>query len=130
MSTQLQYTLTKPTPTIPKCIKCNKPTTFSITRLSNRKGNGGRPYYKCIPCKKFSCFADDRGNDRSNPQCHCGLKSRRQVSGPEKRGPRQVHYVCRVGGCDYYEVHLTPEKKPISFNALEVVELLGGLKIV
>lgn len=93
----------KPFPTEPPpCIICAEPTVRQITRSSNRKGNAGRPYYICLPCGKFHCFADPKGNDPANPPCHCGTFSKRQLSDEISSPRRKVHFVCRLGGCDYY----------------------------
>lgn len=107
--------------TAPSCIKCGLPTSRLKTKRSNRNGNALRPYYKCQPCNKFHCFADTRGNDPANPLCHCGVSSKRQLSGLEKRPPRQLHYVCRLGTCDYYDVDrsLSGESKDFDENVLE-----------
>lgn len=86
----------------PPCIICERPTVRRITRSSNRKGNAGRPCYICPPCGKFHCFADQEGNDPTNPPCDCGTFSKRQLSDVEFSPRRKVHYVCRLGGCDYY----------------------------
>lgn len=86
----------------PRCCGCSKLGSLEITRASNRKKNAGRPYYKCHGCRKFLCFADERGNDATNPDCNCGVSSKRQMSGPDTRVPRGLHYVCRLGECDFY----------------------------
>ncbi|KAK2037077.1 hypothetical protein LZ31DRAFT_426802, partial [Colletotrichum somersetense] len=86
----------------PLCRSCRAPTTRHVTRSSNRKGNAGRPYYKCLPCNKFHCFADSRGCDPRNPNCSCGQPSRMQVAGRERNPPGGLHFVCQNGGCDFY----------------------------
>ncbi|KAF2498794.1 hypothetical protein BU16DRAFT_443877, partial [Lophium mytilinum] len=78
--------------------------TRFVTRRSNRKGNTGRPYFKCLSCDRFLCFADRRGNDPSNPLCFCGASIKRQISGPEKDVARGVHFVCRLGECAFYRI--------------------------
>lgn len=113
----------------PDCIQCGVPTNLRYTRTSNRKGNAGRPYYKCVPCNKFHCFADKRGNDPTNPPCHCGKSSKRQISGPEKSVARQVHYVCRIGGCDFYDVCRNAQQKTIILDR-ELVEPMARLGII
>jgi len=85
----------------PTCFLCNGHSSEYTTRRSNRNGNAGRPYYKCDSCGKFLAFADDRGNDLLNPLCHCQTSSRRQVSCRDKG--RKIHYVCRLGRCDFYQ---------------------------
>ena len=95
--------LHNPPPTPPPCFLCKGPSKRCITRESNRNGNAGRPYYKCFPCNKFLVFDDSRGNEPGNPECPCGYSSKRQVSGTGKRVARAVHFVCRMGTCDYYQ---------------------------
>lgn len=112
----------------PDCILCRVPTSLLKTRPSNRKGNAGRPYYKCVPCNKFHCFADERGNDPTNPPCHCGKSSKEQISGPEKSMGRQVHYVCRIGGCDFYLPHRNSQQETIILDR-ELVEPMARLGI-
>ena len=99
----LQNRLESAPSTAPSCLRCKKATDILVTRRSNRTGNAGRLYSKCIPCEIFHCFMDERGNDPTNPICHCGESSKRQVS-KEAKG-RRVHYVCRLGACRYYAVH-------------------------
>lgn len=111
----------------PDCIQCTRPTSLLYTRTSNRKGNAGRPYYKCVPCDKFHCFADQRGNDPTNTPCDCGKSSKRQISGPEKG--RQVHYVCRIGGCDFYKAHKNTQQETINLDK-ELVEPTARLSII
>lgn len=89
--------------TAPDCYKCGKPSILRITRISNRKGNARRPYYKCQSCDKFLVFKDERGNDPRNPPCHCRVSSKMQIAGREKRVSRGLHYVCRLGQCDFYD---------------------------
>src|SRR5205823_3221353 len=91
-------------------------TTFNITKSSNCKGNAGRGYFKCESCDKFHCFQDTRGNDPRNPSCYCGASSKTQVSRPEKRVARGVHYVCRLGRCDYYDVCRDDQKRQITVD--------------
>ena len=111
----------------PTCLRCGQETERLITRWSNRNGNAGRPYYKCLHCGGFNSFADDRGNDAGNPLCDCGQASRRQISGVQ-RG-RRVHYVCRFGRCDYFTFHWTAENKVMSLTE-DVVEWLARLRLV
>ncbi|KAI1923743.1 hypothetical protein LOZ65_003193, partial [Ophidiomyces ophidiicola] len=89
--------------TAPKCYLCGRKGVLKITRASNRNGNAGRPYYKCLPCNKFLTFNDLRGNDPKNPQCFCGTSSKLQISGLDKKVPRGLHYVCRLGRCGFYD---------------------------
>ncbi|KAK7193332.1 uncharacterized protein CC84DRAFT_1079568 [Paraphaeosphaeria sporulosa] len=94
---------TSSTPAYPsRCRRCDSRVTLMFTRSNNRIGNAGRPYYKCLTCTKFLCFADSRGLDPSNPLCSCGIPSRRQISGPARCVPRGLHYVCSQGGCSFY----------------------------
>lgn len=119
-----------PPPTIaPECIICHKLTSRLITRSSNRKGNAGRPFYKCIPCNKFHCFDDIRGNDSRNPLCDCQVSSKLQVSGPDKRVARGLHYVCRLGSCNYYRVRGGAQERQVRLDA-DLVAKLAMLKII
>ena len=95
--------LLPPPATPPSCFRCSRPSTRCVTRHSNRNGNAGRPYFKCIPCNQFLVFADSRGNHPSNPPCPCGLSSKKQVSGLSRQVARAVHFVCRAGKCDFYQ---------------------------
>lgn len=89
----------------PACCHCGGQSKKFITRSTNRNGNAGRPYYKCTCCSKFLAFADDRGNDPNNPRCDCGVSSKRQLASREKG--RKIHYVCRLGKCNFYDVQLS-----------------------
>ncbi|CAI6334243.1 unnamed protein product [Periconia digitata] len=100
----------------PNCIKCGRPTSLETTKESNRNGNARRPYYKCLSCKKFHCFVDLRGNDTTNPLCHCKVSSKRQLSGVGKHLQRTVHYVCRLGTCNYYHVEQDSNGHPLSVD--------------
>lgn len=86
----------------PDCMMCGKASSRFVTRTSNRNNNAARPYYKCVPCDRFLVFDDTRGNDPSNPHCHCGTSSKRQISGRHRQVSRGIHYVCRLGKCDFY----------------------------
>ena len=97
--------LASPPQAPPRCPRCRKFGIQETTRPSNRKGNAGRRYYKCRPCKKFLCFIDDRGNDPSNPPCHCGVSSKTEMVGTDKRVLRGLHYVCRLGCCEFYQLY-------------------------
>lgn len=111
-----------------RCWVCDSRSKLLFTRSSNRNGNAGRPYYKCTACAKFLCFADDRGLDLDNPQCHCGAPSRRQVSGPTKRVSRGLHYVCSRGGCSFYPP-VYGERGQLNVDE-ELVGFLAQLRIV
>jgi len=113
----------------PICPKCHQRTTHDITRASNRTGNAGRPYYKCLPCDKFQCFDDDRGNDPRNPRCLCQVASRQQVAGPGKPIPRGLHYVCRSGKCNFYTVRRDEHEQQITVSE-DVVEMLAKLNVI
>jgi hypothetical protein len=89
--------------TTPQCIKCGRITSRTITKQQNQNGNALRPFYKCYPCNKFHCFDDLRGNDPANPPCYCGVSSKRQASGVNTGLLRRLHYVCRLGTCNYYK---------------------------
>ncbi len=121
--------LLPPPTTAPDCRVCHKPGTRLITRASNRTGNANRPYYKCVPCKKFLRFDDNRGNDASNPLCYCQTSSKMQVAGPHKSVPRGLHYVCLSGACDYYEVRLDEKERQVALDE-KLVATLAGLKLI
>lgn len=87
----------------PRCRRCGDPCVRRITRTTNRNGNAGRPFYKCIPCDKFSCFADPVGDSEKNPLCDCGLNSKRDLSSREKG--RKIFFTCKSGQCDFFEFH-------------------------
>jgi hypothetical protein len=112
---------------IPNCRSCRKACTRHITRSSNRNGNAGRPYYKCIPCDKFSCFEDSRGEDETNPLCDCGKSSRRQLSGREKG--RRIFYVCKTGSCDFFQFHKRQDGSIWSVGQ-DMAEALAELRVV
>jgi hypothetical protein len=119
-----------PTPqTVPQCIKCGHTASRMITSRGNSNGNALRPYYKCVPCDKFCCFDDLRGNDPTNPLCYCGLSSKTQASSINKTLRRQLYYVCRVGNCNYYEV-VTDLNGEAHFVEDEVVDLMISLQLV
>lgn len=122
-------TLAPPPATTPDCRICHQPASRTLTKTSNRKGNAGRPFYKCFPCDRFICFDDTRGNDSRNPLCHCQISSKMQVSGPEKEISRGLHYVCRVGACDYYEACRDTHQRQITLNE-DLVDVLSRLKII
>ncbi|KAK2057100.1 hypothetical protein LY76DRAFT_516949 [Colletotrichum caudatum] len=84
----------------PECRRCQEVARRYVTGQLNRKGNAGRPYYKC--CGEFYCFADFRGYHPNNPPCDCDRPSRMQIAGPERNPPGGLHYVCMWGVCDFY----------------------------
>ena len=100
---------------------------YRLTRSSNRNGNAGRPYYKCDPCNKFLVFADDRGNDPANPECDCGISSKKQISSRDKG--RKIHFVCRMGGCDFYAPKVVRDGETVAAEGGLVAEL-AALKII
>ncbi|KXJ87066.1 hypothetical protein Micbo1qcDRAFT_208463 [Microdochium bolleyi] len=111
------------------CPRCDQPGSYHITRQSNRKGNAGRPFYRCDPCGKFIAFDDDRGLGVHNPPCACGSPARRQVAGPEKAVARHVHYVCARGGCDYYAPHRGDDGSLWQVQE-SLIASLAGMKII
>jgi hypothetical protein len=100
-----------------------------VTRSSNRNGNAGRPYHKCISCRYFFGFADDRGNNPNNQMCGCGESSRLQRAGENSSNPGGLHYVCRLGTCDYYAVKVDENQEQITVS-LDLVDRLAGLNII
>lgn len=118
-------------PSAPACVRCHRKTQRFITRYSNRKGNGGRPYYKCVPCDKFACFDDERGNDDRNPRCDgCGHPSKRQVAGMNTQLPGGIHYVCSRGTCDFYEPHLKEDGEQLAIVDADILTALARLKLI
>jgi hypothetical protein len=113
----------------PSCFKCGGLSRKLVTRSSNRKGNAGRPYHKCELCGKFLAFADERGNDPNNPKCYCGASSKRQIAGPEKIVSRGLHYVCRLGACDFYALCTDAEHQQITVDG-DLVDLLAMLRMI
>lgn len=113
----------------PHCFSCNKPSQRMVTRSSNRNANGGRPYYKCISCGYFFAFADERGNNPDNPSCDCGESSRLQRAGENSSNPGGLHYVCRLGTCDYYEVKVDENQEQVT-TSLDLVDHFAGLNII
>ncbi|KAI1274931.1 hypothetical protein F5Y07DRAFT_409660 [Xylaria sp. FL0933] len=113
----------------PQCQRCGQVTTLHITGSSNRNGNAGRPYYKCSSCIKFCVFKDLRGNDPTNPKYHCGHSSKRQISGRSKQVAGRVHYVCRLGTCDYFSPGRDEEGADIIVNE-EISNALSRLYII
>ncbi|KAF7561493.1 hypothetical protein G7046_g2646 [Stylonectria norvegica] len=87
-----------PLPTAPNCLNCHQPCTRKIISAGNKNGNAGRPYYMCVKPShgfKFACWDDDRGIASDNPQCECGLISRKfTADGNEFFG-------CPVGTCSW-----------------------------
>ncbi|KZF23914.1 hypothetical protein L228DRAFT_259203 [Xylona heveae TC161] len=111
----------------PLCILCHRPSHRFVTRSSNRNGNAGRPYYKCSPCGKFLCFDDRGGNSLRNPPCFCDVSSKLQVTGRERTPPRKLHYVGRLGQCNFYRqcYNRMEEEVPLSEKFLDNFAHLG-----
>ncbi|KAI1649287.1 uncharacterized protein F4817DRAFT_331215 [Daldinia loculata] len=70
--------------------------------MTNSKGNGGRPYFKCGPCDQFLVFADARGNKPQRKTCRCGFSTKQIIGGKNTENYGQIIYVCRQGICGYY----------------------------
>ncbi|KAI2784478.1 hypothetical protein F4815DRAFT_455899, partial [Daldinia loculata] len=86
----------------PQCFRCLEPATKYFTNMTNSKGNGGRPCFKCGPCDQFLVFADARGNDPQRDHCVCGFPTKRMIVGKDTENHGQVFYVCSQGTCGYY----------------------------
>jgi hypothetical protein len=69
-----------PPATAPNCIEYERSITSLTTKISNRKRNAGREYFKCKFRDKFYYFSDIRDNDPKNSPCHYGILSKMQVS--------------------------------------------------
>ncbi|KAL2783028.1 hypothetical protein BJX66DRAFT_345318 [Aspergillus keveii] len=87
----------------PDCLRCGRPTKGRIVQRGDLNGNGGRPYYFCEPCNKLSCFADMEDIEQENPDCDCGMTTRRQTSGLDTDPPGLMYYRCLIGGCDFFD---------------------------
>ncbi|KAI0388265.1 hypothetical protein F5Y17DRAFT_245594 [Xylariaceae sp. FL0594] len=129
LSSIKRATLASPPTQPPQCSRCGRVSERRITRSSNRNGNAGRPYYKCLHCNKFIVFDDYRGNDSTNPECHCGCSSKLQVSGRSKPVAGRLHYVCRLGRCDFF----SPGKDAKGIDVIidmDLIEELSRLSII
>lgn len=89
---------------IPTCQSCGLEGILRQVRDDNPNGNAGRPYYKCLSCRLFLSFYDERRLNPTNPRCCCGMPSRRQMSRQDHQIPRGIHYVCPRGQCRFYEI--------------------------
>ncbi|KAL2139005.1 hypothetical protein VTI28DRAFT_5910 [Corynascus sepedonium] len=114
----------------PLCRLCKRPSKMFITRHSNRKGNAGCRYYKCQPRSEFLCFADYRGNHPDNPPCHCGVSSKKQLTGRETRVSRGVRYVCRLGECTFYRPYISGSGEQVRVDDDDLVHLIVKLRIL
>ncbi|GAW25178.1 hypothetical protein SAMD00023353_0203280 [Rosellinia necatrix] len=124
-----ERTLAPPPEEPPSCYRCGGVSELSVTRSSNRNGNAGRPFYKCRSCGKFLVFNDNRGNDPTNPECNCGSSSKRQVSGRSKTVAGRLHYVCRLGTCDFFSP-CRDENGVDSVVNMDFVEKLSQLSFI
>ncbi|KAK2038244.1 hypothetical protein LZ31DRAFT_479318 [Colletotrichum somersetense] len=112
----------------PNCRKCGEVASRYITRRSNRNGNVGRPYYRC--CKDFYSFADLRGYHPYNPRCDCGLPSRMQIAGRERRTAGGLHFVCTGGLCDFYSELVDEDGEQERVNDTAIIDLLQRLRLI
>lgn len=74
----------------------------------NRNGNFGRPYYFCDPCEVtggwvWITWDDWRGIYADNPECDCGLVSRRDRAGAKSASKGSEFLKCAIGKCGYWE---------------------------
>ena len=122
--------LASPPTTAPDCRQCGGPSFLLKTRSSNRNGNAGRPYYKCLLCNKFLVFNDVRGNNVRNPPCHFGASSKMQISGAHKNVPRGLHFVCRLGKCDFYQAVTDDNQRQISLREDSLVNLFKSTLVI
>ena len=99
--------------------RCGKPSDEFVTKTSNRNNNAGRPYFKCVPCDKFLVFNDIFGNDPENPIFYRGVSSKRQVAGRYRQVPGGVHYVCRLGCCNFYMPQMGNTGRQVSLEDVE-----------
>ncbi|KAI1292587.1 hypothetical protein F5Y03DRAFT_402841 [Xylaria venustula] len=128
LSSIKRVTLASP-PTQPPQCRCGQVSKRLITRSSNRNGNVGRPYYKCLRCDNFLVFDDYRGNDSTNPEYHCGYSSKRQVSGRSKPVAGRLHYVCRLGMCDFFSPGKDAKGRNVIID-MGLIEDLSRLSII
>ncbi|KAI1205438.1 uncharacterized protein F4807DRAFT_443299 [Annulohypoxylon truncatum] len=103
----------------PQCHYCNAPASLAITGYSNMNGNQGRPYYFCDPCNTFIVFADNEGNDPTNPDCRCGTSSKRGVAGWASSQPGRGFFNCRLGRCSFWQWDEEDVEEP-DFNTLMI----------
>lgn len=75
----------------------------------------------------FICFVDDRGDSEGNPECDCGVSSRRQLSSPQKG--RKIFYKCKSGACDFFQFHQRADGTEWSVDD-DVAKALAELKVV
>ncbi|KAF1823916.1 uncharacterized protein K489DRAFT_169265 [Dissoconium aciculare CBS 342.82] len=117
----------------PRCATCGAVTsrlTYFKTRSSNRNGNAGRPYLKCMICNKFVTFTDCRGINNDAPRCVCGLLSRQQIAGRMgTRTPRGLHYVCSLGQCEFYQARTNAQGEQ-QVLAEHLIDLFAKLNVI
>ncbi len=98
----------------PSCRHCHyTPQKRSTVDFTNQNGNGGRPYYVCVPCKTnasippgpngkgWITWDDNRGMDPGNPECWCGLIARQDRTGVNSQAPGRGFWTCCTGACGY-----------------------------
>ncbi|KAH8822102.1 hypothetical protein F5884DRAFT_746377 [Xylogone sp. PMI_703] len=106
----------QPTNTIPidgpNCILCQRPTTREVTKIWNRNGHGGRPYFRCGHCDKFHSFADNQGISKQNPLCQCDQHSRLELAGRWKG--RSPYFTCATGACNFYSKPNNSQSKALT----------------
>lgn len=82
-----------------------------------------------MSCGKFFSFADERGNNPDNPPCDYGESSRLQRAAENSSNPGGLHYVCRLGTCDYYAVKVDENQEQITLG-LDLVDHFAGRNII
>lgn len=70
-----------------------------------------------------------RGNDSRNPTCHCGASSKMQISGSNTKPRKLLHFVCRLGKCDFFEYRRDGQRKQISLPDEGLVDLFTGHRL-
>ncbi|KAK4161000.1 hypothetical protein QBC43DRAFT_324271 [Cladorrhinum sp. PSN259] len=93
----------------PKCKSCSNLSRLGITGQNNKRGNAGRPFYKCGPCDNWITWGDLKGCDRGNDECKCQKLSRTIVCGPESRCPGKRFWKCASGNCTWQDWESDPE---------------------
>ena len=100
----------------PQCLKCGLLTILYPVKSTNKHGNSGRPYYKCV-CGWWASFGDNIGNYPWNPPCECGLSSRRQ----RRNDGASYFYRCRMGTC------MRTRTETLEQEREQMIRLEGGI---
>lgn len=119
----------------PNCSRCGAgypDLSIRTTSQSNRNGNPGRRYAKCLPCDKFVTWLDNRGlNNPGSPRCHCNevCRMQRARNSPLVTTPGGLHYVCPTGACGYYSPCQNEQGRTWVVHD-DLLDLFVGLRII